>query len=324
MKKAHTLFTIFALALMVLGFAAPAVAAYPEKPIEFITHSAPGGGSDVFARRVADMIGKEKLIPVPLVVINKSGGGGAVAVAYVASKKNDPNMIFATTTSIYSTIARREVNVTLNDFKPICALIQDPSVFVVRADAPYKNVKEFIAAAKKKRKGINQGMGSIGSTDHIMSRRIEKATGVEFNLVSFKQTVEANTALLGGHVDFSIGNPSELAGQIEARTVRPIAVLTDERLPYLPNVPTLKEEGIDLSFAQIRGIWATKNTPDDVVQYLENCFRKLAKTESWGKYLKDEMVLDRFMGHEDFKKWLESNIKSLEIDMKELGLIKQK
>jgi len=185
-------------------------------------------------------------------------------------------------------------------------------------------VKEFIAEAKKKRKGINQGMGSIGSTDHIMSKRIEKATGVEFNVVSFKQTVEANTALLGGHIDFTIGNPSELVGQIEAGKVRPIAVLTEKRLPYFPNVPTLKEAGLDLSFAQIRGIWGTKEMPDDVVKYLETAFKKITQTESWKKYLQDEMVLDRFMGHDEFKKWLEKDMKALENDMKELGLMKKK
>jgi putative tricarboxylic transport membrane protein len=324
MRKVHAVFTIFVLASMILGTVAPAVAAYPEKPIEFVTHSAPGGGSDIYARRVADMAAQQKLFPVPLVVVNKSGGSGAVATAYVATKKGDPYMIFATTTSIYTTLAKGEVKVSLDDFTPICALIQDPNILTVGTNSPYKNVKEFIAAAKKKRKGLNQGLASIGATDHILAHRIEKATGVEFNIVSFKQGSEAFTALLGGHVDFGLGNPAEMTGQMEAGKLRALATCTEKRLPYLPNVPTLKEEGIDVSFAQIRGIWGTKNMPKDVVQYLETTFQKLTKTDSWKKYLEDELVLDTFMGSAEYGKWLEKEMKNFTQDMNALGLVKKK
>ncbi len=325
MKSFHKLFLNLVLASVILGSAILAAAApYPEKPIEFVTHSAPGGGSDIFARRIADMIGQQKLIPVPLVVVNKSGGSGAVATAYVATKKGEPYMIFATTISIYTTLAKGEVKVSLNDFTPICALIQDPNILAVRADAPYKNVKEFIAEAKKKRKGLSQGLASLGATDHILAHRIEKATGAEFNVVSFKQGTEANMALLGGHVDFGLGNPSEMAGQMETGKLRAIATCTEKRLPYLPKVPTLKEEGIDVSIAQIRGIWGTKNMPRDAVQYLETAFNKLTKTEPWKKYLEGELVLDAFMGSADFSKWLEKQLKSYVQDLNELGLIKKK
>ena len=312
------------LAFMFSGSPTLAVAAYPEKPIEFVTHSAPGGGSDIFARRVADMAAQNKIFPVPLVVVNKSGGSGAVATGYVATKKDEPYMIFATTISIYTTLAKGEVNVTLGDYTPICALVQDPNILAVRTEAPYKNVKEFIAAAKKKRKGLNQGLASLGATDHILSHRIQKVTGAEFNIVSFKQGTEANMALLGGHVDFGLGNPSEMAGQMEAGKLRALATATEKRLPYLPKVPTLKEEGIDVSIAQIRGIWGTKNMPREAVQYLETGFNRLTKTESWKKYLEDELVLDAFMGSAEYSKWLEKELKNYTQELSELGLIKKK
>jgi len=312
------------LAFMLLGSPTLAAAAYPEKPIEFVTHSAPGGGSDIFARRVADIAAQNKIFPVPLVVVNKPGGSGAVATGYVATKKDEPYMIFATTVSIYTTLAKGEVKVTLGDYTPICALIQDPNILAVRTEAPYKDVKEFIAAAKKKRKGLSQGLASLGATDHILSHRIEKATGAEFNIVSFKQGTEANMALLGGHVDFGLGNPSEMAGQMEAGKLRALATATDKRLPYLPKVPTLKEEGIDVSIAQIRGIWGTKNMPKEAVQYLETAFNKLTKTESWKKYMQDEMVLDTFMGSAEYTKWLERELKRYTQELSELGMIKKK
>lgn len=324
MRPIGRLFVVLFSVFLLLGSPSFAVAAYPEKPIEFVTHSAPGGGSDIFARRIADLAAQAKIFPVPLVVVNKPGGSGAVATGYVATKKDEPYMIFATTTAIYTCLAKGEVKVTLADYTPICALIQDPNILAVRTEAPYKNVKEFIAAAKQKRKGLSQGLASLGATDHILSHRIQKATGAEFNIVSFKHGTEANMALLGGHVDFGLGNPSEMAGQMDAGKLRALATATDKRLPYLPNVPTLKEEGIDVSIAQIRGIWGTKNMPKEVVQYLEAAFNRLTKTEAWKKYLEDELVLDSFMGSAEFTKWLDNELKRYTQELAELGMIKKK
>ncbi|MDI7261107.1 MAG: tripartite tricarboxylate transporter substrate binding protein [Thermodesulfobacteriota bacterium] len=300
-----------------------AAAAYPEKPIEFVTHSAPGGGSDIFIRHIIDMMGKEKLLPVSLVPMNKSGGSGAVATAFVGTKKGDPYTIFATTTAIYTTLAKGEVKLNLDDFTPICMLIQDPNILTVRANAPWKNVKEFIAEAKKKRKGVSMGLASIGASDHIAAHRIEKATGVEFNIVSFKQGSEAFGALLGGHVDFGLGNPGEMLGQMEAGKLRALAAVTEKRIPYVPKLPTLKEEGIDVNFFQNRGIWGTKDMPKDVVKYLESAFQKLTQTETWKKYLVNETVMESYMGSADFKKFLEKEMVMFTEEMKALGLVKK-
>lgn len=315
----------FILTSAILG-SAPLVAtgAYPEKPVELVTHSAPGGGSAIFSRHILDMMGKEKILPVPLVVVNKPGGSGAVATAYVATGKDDPYTIFATTTSIYTTLVKGEVKVTLADFTPICGLIQDPNILTVRANAPYKNVKEFIAAAKQKRKSLSMGLASLGASDQISAHRITKETGAEFNIVSFRQGSEAFTALLGGHVDFGAGNPSETSGQIEAGKLRVLATLTDKRLPYMPKVPTLKEEGVNVAFHQIRGIWGTRNMPKDAVKYWETAFQKLTQTASWKKYLEAEMVLDAYMGTGEYKTFLEKELKSFAVELNELGLVKKK
>ena len=131
-------------------------------------------------------------------------------------------------------------------------------------------------------------------------------------------------ALLGGHVDFGVGNPSETAGQIEAGKLRVLATLTEKRLPYMPNLPTIKEEGINMSFSQIRGIWGTRNMPKDVVKYWESAFQKLTQTASWKKYLESEMVLDAYMGSADYRKWLEKEIPKFAEDLKELGMVKKK
>lgn len=293
---------------------------YPEKPIEFVVHQAPGGGSDIYTRAIVDMLGREKIVTVPMPILNKGGGSGAVAVEYVAQRKGDPYSIFATTTTVYAAMIRR--NVSLDEFTPLCRLIIDPNIFIVKGDSHYKDVREVITAAKKARKSVKLGMGSIGGTDHQLGYILGKATGVEFNMIHFKTGGEAFTALLGGHVDFVFSNPSETAGQVEAGKLRVLATFTEKRLPFLPNVPTMKEQGFNAGLTLARGFFLTKGVSPEVVKYFEVAFDKLRKTPSWEKYLKDEMVLDGYLSPIEFKKWLEKEMDLYNDTLRGLGLLK--
>lgn len=323
--KISKVLTILILTSLVLASAVVAMAAaYPEKAVELVTHSAPGGGSDIFSRHIVNLMEKEKIVSVPLVVVNKSGGSGAVAVAYVAPKAGDAYTIFATSPGIYATLVKGEVKASIDDFTPICALIEDPNVLVVRAEAPYKNVKEFIAEARKKRKGLSLGLSSLGGGDHAIAIKMGEATGVEFNIVSFKSGTEAIMAIMGGHVDFGLGNPGETAGQIESGQLRVLATATDRRLPQMPNVPTLKEEGIDVSYTSIRGIIGPKGMPKEAVKYWEGAFQKLTQTQSWKKYIEKEKVLDAYKGSAEFGKFFEKELPRLRGDLVKFGLIKKK
>lgn len=131
------------------------------------------------------------------------------------------------------------------------------------------------------------------------------------------------TALLGGHVDFSVSNPSETAGQVEAGKLKILATVTEKRIPFLPNVPTMKEKGIDVVFSQARGFFLTKDVSPEVVKYFEVAFDKLRKTPSWAKYLKEEMLVDAPMGGSEFKAWLESQWSLFERNLKEMGQLEK-
>ncbi len=294
-----------------------AIAAYPEKPIEFVVHQAPGGGSDLFTRAIVDMLGKERIITVPMLVLNKAGGSGAVSVSYVMQKKADPYTIFATTTPVYSTMVKRHIS--LDEFTPLCRMAIDPIVFTVSGASPYKDVTEVIAAAKKTRKGIKMGIGSIGGTDHQVGEMIARTTGAEFNIISFKSGGEAMTAVLGGHVDFSCSNYAEAVGQIEAGKLRMLATAGEKRLPYLPNLPTLKERGIDVVFSQARGFFLTKGVPPEAVKYFEMVFDKLRKTTGWEKYLKENYLLDAPLSGSEFKAWLANQFIFFEKNLRAMG-----
>src|SRR5574341_1562820 len=174
----------------------------PSKQIETVVHTGPGGGSDLFARAIAEMLQKEKLIPQRLQVVNKSGGGSAVAMAYLAEKKGDTHTIgFFTGVWVTNPLTTAAAKVTIADLTPIVRLVLEPAVFAVKADSPYKNMKDFIDAEKKSPKKLSQSGGSVTGRDNLVRLVIQKATGVKWVYVSFPSGGERIANLLGGHVD---------------------------------------------------------------------------------------------------------------------------
>src|SRR5437660_594199 len=170
-----------AFSVAALALAAPSAADWkPVRPVEIIVHTGPGGGSDVLARNVATMMEKEKLVPVRMNVLNKPGGNGAVAAAALAEKNDDPHTIgLITSVWIAGPLTSSEAKITVNDLKPIANLLLEPAVIAVRADSPYKSVKELIDAAKASPMHIKQSGGSVTSRDNIFRLQMQHATGAK-------------------------------------------------------------------------------------------------------------------------------------------------
>lgn len=299
-------------------------AEYPDKPIEIIVHSAPGGGSDLFARQIAALLEKEGIVKQKMQVANRTGGGATVALNALADKKGDPYTIMNTTTGPLTTVLRGSSRIRLEDLTLIAMLAEDPNLAFTRPDSPYKEMKNVIADAKKASKKVNVAVGTIGGSEHICAYRVAKATGVEFNIVSFKSGGEAAIALLGGHVDLSFGTLAEQMGQIEAKKIKPLATMGDKRISYLPNVPTMREEGINTTYTQFRGFWAAQGFPDYAIQYWENALEKLSKTASFKNYLKNNQLDEVFLKHEEFKKYLTQYAQELSQDTKALEVYQEK
>ncbi len=315
-RQSRFLWVICVAAISVILGLSTALAAYPDKPVEFVVHNPPGGGSDLFARGIADILTRGKIVDGSIVVMNKPGGAGAVATSYVMQKKGNPYSLLTATTSVYATMVKR--NISMDEFTPLCRMVVDPSVILVNPSSPYKDITGLMTAAKKTRKGIKLGIANIGGTDHMVAALLQKATGAEFNIISHKSGAEAVTALLGGHLDFTITNPGEAAGLIEAGKFRVLATSMDKRLPYYPNVPTLKEEGIDAVFMAVRGFFLPKDVPPEVVQYWVTVFDKFRKTNEWKEFLKKDYLVDSFLGGAEFKSWMTSEFVVYEKILKEL------
>jgi putative tricarboxylic transport membrane protein len=294
-----------ALSIAALAIAAPAAAQWkPTKPVDLIVHTGPGGGSDLLARAMVTMIEKEKLVPVRINVINKPGGNGAVAAAALVEKKGDANTIgLITSVWIAGPLTSSEAKVTVHDLKPIAQLMLEPAVFVVRADSPYKTLKDFIEAAKARPGALKQSGGSVTSRDNIIRLSLQHATGAKWAFVSFQGGGERLAALLGGHVDIMVIEPQEAGEQVRAGKLRVLTQLTEKRLAGWPDVPTLKEAGYDVALTpQIRAVVAPPEQPADASMYWENTFDKLRKTESWKKYVHDNQLEESFADGATLKK----------------------
>lgn len=283
----RSLVALSALMLTVAGFG-PAEAQFkPTKTIEFVVHGGPGSGNDVFARALSTIIEQEKLSPVRLQVSNRPGGNSATAASYVVSKKGDPHVIACYTNLwIVNTLLQKAATAKLSDMTPIIRLVVEPALVVVRADSPIKTLPDFIKMAKEKPGALKWSGGSITSREAVVRQLLMKVTGANWAFISFPSGGERLAALLGGHVDMMIVDPSEAGEQIRAGKMRAIAQVTERRLPSFPNIPTIKEAGYNIpDVPQMRGVVGSPEMPADAVAFYEDLFTKAAKTPAWQKFL---------------------------------------
>lgn len=319
----HSRITKVAAAMALCACSALASAQWkPTRPIEVVVHTGPGGGNDVLGRAIAQMMEKEKLLPTRLIILNKPGGNGAVAAAYLKEKAGDTGTIgLITSVWIATPLVSKEAQVTLKDLQPIARLMLEPAVIVVRADSPYKTLKDFIDAAKAKPGQLKQSGGSLTSRDNLVHQALQAHTGAKWAYVSFPGGGERVAALLGGHVDMMVIEPQEAGEQIRAGKLRAIAQISDHRLAKMPDVPTLKEAGFDVTLApQIRGVVAPPGVPKEAVAYWEDRFAKLVQTPSWKKYLADNQVEEGYQNATDFEKSIDAIEKQLRPQLQEAGV----
>lgn len=297
-----------------LGLAAPSAFAQdswvPTKDVEFVIPFGVGGGADLLARVIDRIIVEEKLVPVPVALVNQPGGGGAVGLGYVAaSRADDPNtFILVNGTTQITPILNPDAK-TLEYVRPIMNIMLDDFILYVKADAPWKTIQEFVADAQSK-PAKTYSFAAGGTTDVMAVTVFSKAVGKDMNIVSFNGGGEALTALLGGHVDASIANPLEFMGQFEAGAVRALGVFRDDRFPEFPDIPTMKESGVDApNFQMWRGIAMPKGAPDEAAKYWEGVMAKVMASPQMTKYLKDNVASPKPLAGEEFASFLENQEK---------------
>jgi putative tricarboxylic transport membrane protein len=288
MRKKSLLFStivIFSLFVIAAAFAPSAQAAYPEpdKVIEFLHHSSPGGGAGLFVLTCADLLNKTGIVKNKIQVQTRQGGSSAVALNYLHSKAGDPYVVMMWTTAQLNAMNRGTTIMKIQDVTWLTTTVEDGNVMIVPYKSPYKTAKELIADAKTSPKKVSVGINSIGGSEHIMAARIERVAGLRFNITAFEFSP---TQLIGGHIDMAFGNTAETSGHVKAKRARAIANMGETRLPYYKDIPTLIEQGTNASFTQFRGFFGGPNFPAEAVKFWEDAFAKLVKTKEFAEYVK--------------------------------------
>jgi putative tricarboxylic transport membrane protein len=294
----------------------------PTKPITFVVPYAPGGGSDVLGRSIVSVIDGGKLCPVTIMVENKPGGGATIGTTSVSQAKGDTHMLL---TFISGQVAGPMVAgkgaATFHDLTLICGLAIDEQLIVVKNDSPFKTIEDVVTTAKQR--ALTIGGTATGQEDQMCNRLFEKAADIKTRYVPFNSGGECITALLGGHVDMIWANPSEFVPQWEAKNVRPIVVAKETRLAMLPDVPTFKEKGYNVTFKMFRGIAAPPGIPAETAAYYENMMKKMSELPGWKeKYIKNYMLTASWMGNKEFTQFVTQSEQLFKGILTELGLIK--
>jgi putative tricarboxylic transport membrane protein len=297
---------------------------YPARAISFIVPYAAGGGSDILIRSLDKISADLKVFPQNFTISNVAGGSGFTGKQQAIGKPADGyTLTIGDDSSIFGQLLG-QAPMKYTDFTYISRLVTDPNMVVVRADSPYKTLKDWLDAAKAKPKGVSVGGTGIGNADHVQIANIEKKASISVNYVSYDSGGQVMTNLLGAKIDSAMANPSEAYEQMRAGKVRALGITTDKRISDLPDVPTLKEQGIDYVVAQFRGVVGPKGVPADVVAYLEEAFRRVAKSESWKTdYLAKYQQVDGYMSSAEFTAFMDSYFKEQEQAFKDLPSLKQ-
>jgi putative tricarboxylic transport membrane protein len=315
---------IATLVLAVAGERKAGAADYPAKPITFVVHNNPGDALYIFADVAARTLNQKKIVPQPISVLPKVGGGSAAAYAYVSKMRKDPYTLLTCQPSALTTPIIQNLSITYKDFTPVACMVSDENAIAVKQNSKFKTINDLANQAKASPKSINMGGAIYGAADSIVIRMLEKETGARFNYVPFTGGGESMAALLGGHVDALACNPSEVMGQVQAGTIRILAVASETRSPYLPQTPNFKEEGINLTFSSFRGFVATGGVEESVLRYWENAFAKLRNDPEWKKMVEDNQYIDTYMDAKTFKTFLDAREELYKQVLSDMGLLKKK
>ncbi len=290
-------------ALLLLPEAAGA--AYPDKPIKMIVPWAAGGDTDAILRVVANAM--EKPLGQAVVVVNITGASGTVGAREAKNAPPDGYTIYSVHDSIHTTYYTGVSDVSYKDFEPVCLNTSTPSILAVYAKAPWNSLKEMLGDAKRRPGEITVG-ATLGSTSHFFPAMIEQAAGVKFKYVSYEGTAPRMTAMLGGHILMGETNLTQL-DKVKAGQMKLLAIATAKRSAEIPDVPTLRELGLDILYAVNRGLMAPKGTPEATLVKLEDACARASKDSAVAESMKKQGTLVEFLGRKAYAEFLQKNDK---------------
>lgn len=315
MRSWRVLLTVMAVACIgtmgLLMGAAQAADSYPSRPIQIIVPFPPGGVADLVGRPFATAL--EKLLNQPVVIVNKTGAGGAVGHQAQAVAKPDGYTLMVALSSIsfmpeVDSMFGRPLAYKLSDFAPIALLSSDPTIMVVKASSPWKTLADYVADAKKRPGEIKYSSSGVYGTLHVATEMFAYDAGIKLRHIPTGGGGPALNALLGGHVDSTAAGPNVCIPQIKAGAIRALASWGDKRLGSLPDVPTFKELGYkNTEFYIWSGFFAPAATPQPILKVLREATAKAVQTPEFKGAMEKMVTPIAYLDAPEFKKFWDND-----------------
>lgn len=294
--------------------------AYPKKTIKLIVPWSAGGDTDAIFRLVA--AGLEKQLGQTVVVKNISGGGGTVGALKVLNADSDGYTLLAGHDSIAMSYLTGKTDFGYFDFEPVSLMTSTYDAIATNPASPWDSMKEVVKDAKANPGKITFG-ASIGSTSQLEPALIQAAADIKFNIVGYEGTAERMQAIVGDHL--KLGGVSVVAGKeyLKADKMKLLGYMGPERSSVLPDVPTLKEQGIDVVSATNRGVYAPKGTSEEIIKKLSAALKKVANSDKFKSKMKKLGTDVNYKGYKEYNKYLKENKKDMEEALEKSGLLKK-
>ncbi|SHL69822.1 Bug family tripartite tricarboxylate transporter substrate binding protein [Halomonas cupida] len=302
-------------------FSGSASAWEPERNVEFIVPYSAGGGSDINARMLVEVIRQNDFVDQTILVNNRPGGSGAVGNSYTFNKRGDDHTIMTFNGGQMMSMVTNDADVQLEDLTPLGTLALDTLLLGVAADSDIENVDELVEQAKQDPGSVTIGGAGRGGEDHLAFAMLNSSLGADFQYVPFGGTGEVTSALLGGHIDAAV---YKLGSRMDPAQVRSLAALAEERLeaPY-DDVPTFAELGHpDIKLMIFRGYAGPPDMPAEAVAYWEGVLEKASESEQWNNdYIDKNNLIGTFVGAEESAEFYSEEKARYTEKFKEVGII---
>ena len=297
----------------------------PEKQVEIILPTAPGGGNDAVARLMAKALQEQKLVTTPVLVMNKPGGNQSLSVAYLAQHPGDPHYLLQATSTLFTNQIQGLTTARYGDFPALALAFVDYSAFMVPANSPFKTMRDLLDRLKVDPESIAFSVVSRGGTSHAVAGMAAKAVGVDprrLKMVVYKTSAEATTALMGGHIQAAVSSAAGSTPPVVAGQLRMLAIAAPKRRPgAISHVPTLAESGIDAPILETwRAVFGAKGITPPQIAFWEDALARAFTAEEWKAWMtKNDVTAPPLRGAE-LQKYLEGQFQHTRSVLVDLGL----
>jgi putative tricarboxylic transport membrane protein len=299
----------------------------PDKQVEIILPTAPGGGNDAVARLMAKALQDLKLVPTPILVMNKPGGNQTLSVTYLAQHPGDPHYLLQATSTLFTNQIQGLTPARYGDFPPLALAFIDYSAFMVPANSPFKTMRDLIERLKTDPESVAFSVVARGGTSHAVLAAAAKAAGVDpkrLKLVVYKTSAEATTALMGGHIQGAVSSAAGSTPPVVAGQLRMLAIAAPKRRPgAISDVPTLAEQGVDAPILETwRAVFGAKGITPAQIAFWEDALARAFTHEEWKAWMtKNDVAAPPLRGAE-LQKYLEGQYNHTRAVLFDLGLAK--